>query len=310
MRFIALPYRQLIYSLKAAKPPAREGTVQTNFLPHKSFPEKSPVNGTSEQPPKTVTSTGAPPASSYNRYVPKPYTTSARPFARMFDSPNFNHNLLPTDKPDTAPKPQNADHPQRPGHLTPLTWTTASKYQHNTNAVPKAIPVRVPSSRSGAGDLLPSAETTASCHLDKEKGETLLSPLVMCGPHGLKFLKPVELRLPHCDPKAGRTSLSSRPQLPVEDLRCSHANVKHPERALFPENKPPFLVVSCAALRVRSHYITSRVKQSACSFAAGVDAQSGTSPRSASPAPGAWICCRLKTEPRLGFCASRRRIAI
>uniref|UniRef100_S4RW48 Tight junction protein 1a n=1 Tax=Petromyzon marinus TaxID=7757 RepID=S4RW48_PETMA len=34
--------------------------------------------------------------------------------------------------------------------------------------------------------------------LDKEKGETLLSPLVMCGPHGLRFLKPVELRLPHC----------------------------------------------------------------------------------------------------------------
>uniref|UniRef100_A0A8C4RCE8 Tight junction protein ZO-1 n=1 Tax=Eptatretus burgeri TaxID=7764 RepID=A0A8C4RCE8_EPTBU len=36
--------------------------------------------------------------------------------------------------------------------------------------------------------------------LDKEKGETLLSPLVMCGPHGLKFQKPVELRLPHCEP--------------------------------------------------------------------------------------------------------------
>ncbi|XP_056002921.1 tight junction protein ZO-1-like isoform X19 [Ostrea edulis] len=34
--------------------------------------------------------------------------------------------------------------------------------------------------------------------LDKDKGETLLSPLVMCGPHGLKFLLPVELRLPHC----------------------------------------------------------------------------------------------------------------
>lgn len=29
-------------------------------------------------------------------------------------------------------------------------------------------------------------------------GETLLSPLVMCGPHGLKFLQAVELRLPHC----------------------------------------------------------------------------------------------------------------
>ncbi|ESO89732.1 hypothetical protein LOTGIDRAFT_234130 [Lottia gigantea] len=34
--------------------------------------------------------------------------------------------------------------------------------------------------------------------LDKDKGETLLSPLVMCGPHGLTFNHPVELRLPHC----------------------------------------------------------------------------------------------------------------
>ncbi|XP_055873849.1 tight junction protein ZO-1-like isoform X3 [Biomphalaria glabrata] len=34
--------------------------------------------------------------------------------------------------------------------------------------------------------------------LDTEKGETLLSPLVMCGPHGIQFKKPVELRLPHC----------------------------------------------------------------------------------------------------------------
>ncbi|XP_025081792.1 tight junction protein ZO-1-like isoform X3 [Pomacea canaliculata] len=33
--------------------------------------------------------------------------------------------------------------------------------------------------------------------LDKDKGETLLSPLVMCGPHGLQFQKPVELKLPH-----------------------------------------------------------------------------------------------------------------
>ncbi|CAN7940261.1 unnamed protein product [Ixodes hexagonus] len=34
--------------------------------------------------------------------------------------------------------------------------------------------------------------------LDRDKGETLLSPLVMCGPHGLRFRLPVELRLPHC----------------------------------------------------------------------------------------------------------------
>ncbi|KAG8186733.1 hypothetical protein JTE90_009802 [Oedothorax gibbosus] len=34
--------------------------------------------------------------------------------------------------------------------------------------------------------------------LDKDKGETLLSPLVMCGPPGLQFRVPIELRLPHC----------------------------------------------------------------------------------------------------------------
>lgn len=88
----------------SAQPPSREDTVHSNFLPPKSFPEKSPMNGTSEKPPKTVTSGGAPPASSYNRYLPKPFTTSARPFERKFESPKFNHNLLPNDKPDMATK--------------------------------------------------------------------------------------------------------------------------------------------------------------------------------------------------------------
>ncbi|XP_076812481.1 tight junction protein ZO-1-like isoform X3 [Clavelina lepadiformis] len=41
-------------------------------------------------------------------------------------------------------------------------------------------------------------DNTALPPLDKDKGETLLSPLVMCGPHGLQFDHPVELRLPHC----------------------------------------------------------------------------------------------------------------
>lgn len=60
------------------------------------------MNGTSEQPPKP--NSGAPGASSYNRFAPKPFSTSAKPFARMFDSPKFNHNLLPNDKAESAPK--------------------------------------------------------------------------------------------------------------------------------------------------------------------------------------------------------------
>ncbi|XP_034535497.1 tight junction protein ZO-1 isoform X13 [Notolabrus celidotus] len=257
----SLPPATLPKPAPEAKPPGRDDTIQTNFLPHKSFPEKSPVNGTSEQPPKT--STGAPPASTYNRYAPKPYTTSAKPFARMFDSPKFNHNLLPNDKVDIAPKqvrstspvksvippqPQNTDHDSGLDTFT-RTMDNRSKHQHNNiNAIPKAIPVSpsaldddededeghtvVATARgvfNANGGVLSSIETGVSiiipqgaipegveqeiyfkvCRdnsilppLDKEKGETLLSPLVMCGPHGLKFLKPVELRLPHCDPKS------------------------------------------------------------------------------------------------------------
>ncbi|XP_067297709.1 tight junction protein ZO-1 isoform X13 [Pseudorasbora parva] len=233
------------------KPPSHEDKVQSNYLPQKSFPEKS-VNGTGEPPKTNSTAT-----SSYNRFVPKPYTNSARPYERKFDSPKFNHNLLPNDSQNkkdnvkapisTTAKPQNS--PQLADHDSGLDTFTRTmdqkpKYQQNNiNAVPKAIPVSpsaleddddddshtvVATARgifNSNGGVLSSIETGVSiiipqgaipdgveqeiyfkvCRdnsilppLDKEKGETLLSPLVMCGPHGLKFLKPVELRLPHC----------------------------------------------------------------------------------------------------------------
>ncbi|XP_073474952.1 tight junction protein 1 isoform X6 [Aquarana catesbeiana] len=233
------------------RPSNREDTVQSNFFPQKSFPDKAPVNGT-EQIGKTITP-------SYNRFTPKPYTSSARPFERKFESPKFNHNLLSNEaqgKPELPTKPQNSPQsvlkstnvaisPEIDGTSKPTE--SKSKYQpNNINAVPKAVPVSpsaledddedeahtvVATARgifNSNGGVLSSIETGVSiiipqgaipdsieqeiyfkvCRdnsilppLDKEKGETLLSPLVMCGPHGLKFLKPVELRLPHCDPK-------------------------------------------------------------------------------------------------------------
>lgn len=44
-----------------------------------------------------------------------------------------------------------------------------------------------------------------------------MSPLVMCGPHGLRFLQPVELRLPHCasaDPEGWLFALKSIEEQP------------------------------------------------------------------------------------------------
>ncbi|XP_028304460.1 tight junction protein ZO-1 isoform X4 [Gouania willdenowi] len=235
--------------LPALRPPSRDEPT-AGYLSQRVLPDKSSVNGTDSAPQKM----------SYNRYVPKPYTSAARPFERKFDSPKFNHNLLPNDtqgkadllsnpsvgsnssgKPQMSPQP--IDHDSGLDTFT-RTIDNRSKFQHNNiNAIPKAIPVSpgaledddedeghtVVATARGIfncnGGVLSSIETGVSiiipqgaipesveqeiyfkvCRdnsilppLDKEKGETLLSPLVMCGPHGLKFLKPVELRLPHC----------------------------------------------------------------------------------------------------------------
>ncbi|XP_061773293.1 tight junction protein ZO-1-like isoform X10 [Nerophis ophidion] len=242
--------------LAALRPISREEPAPVGYLPPRALPDKPPVNGTDPAPPKTV---AAPAPIGYNRYVPKPYTSSARPFERKFESPKFNHNLLPNDtqgktdllinpgggKPQLSPQP--LDHDSGLDTFT-RTMDNRPKYQHNNiNAIPKAIPVSpgalddddedeghtVVATARGVfncnGGVLSSIETGVSiiipqgaipenveqeiyfkvCRdnsilppLDKEKGETLLSPLVMCGPHGLKFQKPVELRLPHCDPKS------------------------------------------------------------------------------------------------------------
>ncbi|KAJ4938349.1 hypothetical protein JOQ06_002969, partial [Pogonophryne albipinna] len=240
--------------LPALRPPSRDEPAPGGYPPPRGLPDKPPVNGTDTAPPKTL---GGHAPTSYNRYVPKPYTSTARPFERKFESPKFNHNLLPNDtqvkteligmvgnsggKPQLSPQP--LDHDSGLDTFT-RTIDNRPKYQHNNiNAIPKAIPVSpstlddddedeghtVVATARGVfncnGGVLSSIETGVSiiipqgaipesveqeiyfkvCRdnsilppLDKEKGETLLSPLVMCGPHGLKFLKPVELRLPHC----------------------------------------------------------------------------------------------------------------
>lgn len=141
----------------ALRPPSRDESTQGSYLPQRGLPEKSPVNGT-EAPPKTL---GAHTPTSYNRYVPKPYTSSARPFERKFESPKFNHNLLPNDtqaKADFITKPSVVNNnnssskpqlsPQPLDHDSGLdtftrTMDNRPKYQHNNvNAIPKAVPVR------------------------------------------------------------------------------------------------------------------------------------------------------------------------
>ncbi|GAU92615.1 hypothetical protein RvY_04671 [Ramazzottius varieornatus] len=64
--------------------------------------------------------------------------------------------------------------------------------------------------------------------LDREKGERLLSPCVLCGPSGLTFLKPLELKLPHSansSPSTGSFSSGKSPRLPNGSLNGNHDDI-------------------------------------------------------------------------------------
>lgn len=134
--------------LAAHRSVGRDEPPAGGYLPLRALTDKPPVNGTDTPPSKPL---AAP--TSYNRYVPKPYTSAARPFERKFESPKFNHNLLPNEgqgksellakpgaKPQLSPQPLDPD-----SGLDTFTRTMDNrpKYQHNNvSAVPKAIPVR------------------------------------------------------------------------------------------------------------------------------------------------------------------------
>lgn len=126
--------------------------MQATYYPQKSFPDKGPVNGIEQLPKATP---------AYNRFTAssKPYTSAARPFERKFESPKFNHNLLPEEtlpKPSEMPsaKPQPSPQPLLKAHGSaqpefegnPESFSSQVdklKYQpNNISAVPKAIPVR------------------------------------------------------------------------------------------------------------------------------------------------------------------------
>ncbi|TRY83428.1 hypothetical protein DNTS_030895 [Danionella cerebrum] len=195
------------------KAPNHEDTVQSTILPHKSFPEKSPVNGTGEPPKTNSTAT-----SNYNRFVPKPYTTSARPFERKFDSPKFNHNLLPNDSQNktehvkgpisTTAKPRPADPDSGLDAFTPTMDQKPKYQQNNINAVPKAIPVSPSALEDDDDDDSHTVVATARGVFNSNGGvlssiETGVSIIIPQGaiPDGVEqeiYFKPVELRLPHC----------------------------------------------------------------------------------------------------------------
>ncbi|XP_024598523.1 tight junction protein ZO-1 isoform X5 [Neophocaena asiaeorientalis asiaeorientalis] len=134
----------------AYRPANREDAAQSAFYPQKSFPDKAPANG-AEQTQKTI-------APAYNRFTPKPYTSSARPFERKFESPKFSHNLLTSEtahkadlssKGPTSPKTLVKAHsstqpPEFDSGVETFSVHADNKPKYQVNSVstgPKAVPV-------------------------------------------------------------------------------------------------------------------------------------------------------------------------
>ncbi|KAL7980337.1 hypothetical protein Chor_014666 [Crotalus horridus] len=247
---------------------SREETVQATYYPQKSFPDKGPINGIEQLPKATP---------AYNRFTAssKPYTSAARPFERKFESPKFNHNLLPEEtlpKPSEMPsaKPQPSPQPLLKAH-----GSAQPEFEGNPESLSSQADKLNPSALedddeeeghtviatargvfNSNGGVLSSIETGVSIIIPqgaipegieqeiyfkvcRDNSETLLSPLVMCGPHGLKFLKPVELRLPHCasmTPDGWSFALKSSDSSSVSASRCK----KQKQKTIAPNHDESF----------------------------------------------------------------------
>ncbi|XP_055905024.1 uncharacterized protein LOC129940651 isoform X8 [Eupeodes corollae] len=74
-------------------------------------------------------------------------------------------------------------------------------------------------------------ETVGGPPLDMENGETMLSPLVMCGPQGLEFLVPVTLNIPHCAGRTASLGLALKATDSEKNLHTEWDNIDLPSNA-------------------------------------------------------------------------------
>ena len=64
--------------------------------------------------------------------------------------------------------------------------------------------------------------------LSTNEGETMLSPLVMCGPQALEFLVPVTLNIPHYASKTASLGLSLKATDSEKNLQTNWDNIELP----------------------------------------------------------------------------------
>ncbi|XP_021706854.1 tight junction protein ZO-1 isoform X3 [Aedes aegypti] len=75
------------------------------------------------------------------------------------------------------------------------------------------------------------SESVGGPPLDMENGETMLSPLVMCGPQGTEFLQPVTLNIPHCAGRTPSLGISLKATDSEKHLQTDWDNIELPSNA-------------------------------------------------------------------------------
>lgn len=75
------------------------------------------------------------------------------------------------------------------------------------------------------------SESVGGPPLDMENGETMLSPLVMCGPQGTEFLQPVTLNIPHCAGRTPSLGISLKATDSEKNIQTDWDNIELPSNA-------------------------------------------------------------------------------
>ncbi|XP_052836949.1 tight junction protein ZO-1 isoform X7 [Drosophila gunungcola] len=140
---------------------------------------------------------------------------------------------------NNAPAPANGPFPTLPrepstsrGFFDSNGGTLADKLWHVSLQIPPgAIPPGVRQEIYFTVSDPRMGQAVGGPPLDMENGETMLSPLVMCGPQGLEFLVPVTLNIPHCAGRTASLGLALKATDSEKNLHTEWDNIDLPSNA-------------------------------------------------------------------------------
>ncbi|KAH8335659.1 hypothetical protein KR074_008583 [Drosophila pseudoananassae] len=198
----------------------------SNILKRTAPPPSSPIGDSCTSIETQYTSQASLP-------VGPPNATST-PFSSNMSLPIAGPvNNAPPQAPNAGPFPATPREPSTSrGFFDSNGGTLADKLWHVSLQIPPgAIPPGVRQEIYFTVSDPRMGQAVGGPPLDMENGETMLSPLVMCGPQGLEFLVPVTLNIPHCAGRTASLGLALKATDSEKNLHTEWDNIDLPSNA-------------------------------------------------------------------------------